>query len=282
MPGYCDTIAPALLADCTNVSVSYSPEFIAQGAIIAGTLAPDMVLIGEGSTEAGDHIEALTLAYVTDPNVPVHRMSPGSAEIAKLSLNSFITLKIAFANFVGDLADSAEVARKRAAPSDAERDNKRHRIDKMHIARAIGADSRVGLKCLLPGYGFGGPCFPRDGRALAAYASQVATAGCPLEAQIAEAPQRANAAHARMHRRSQTTVARCGCMRRQPNTRTQRRGSTHEEAERSRRRGRHGSLTAAYALGCARGQASKHAGSCWRRTRRWRAAPPASRSSSTM
>ena len=51
MPGYCDMIAPSLLADCTNVTVSYSPEFIAQGAIIQGTLNPDMALIGEGSKE---------------------------------------------------------------------------------------------------------------------------------------------------------------------------------------------------------------------------------------
>ena len=43
MPGYCDTIAPSLLKDCVNVTVSYSPEFIAQGAIMAGTLEPDMV-----------------------------------------------------------------------------------------------------------------------------------------------------------------------------------------------------------------------------------------------
>jgi len=197
MPGYCDTIAPALLADCTNVTVSYSPEFIAQGAIVAGTLQPDMVLIGEGSKEAGDHIEELTLRYVTNGRPPVHRMSAGSAEIAKLSLNSFITLKIAFANFVGDLADSAEAARKRAAPRAVDREDKRKRIDKMHIARAIGADSRVGLKCLLPGYGFGGPCFPRDGRALASFAQQVATSACPLEAEIADAPGRANAGHAR-------------------------------------------------------------------------------------
>ena len=34
MPGYCDMVAPSLLSDCTNVTVSYSPEFIAQGAII--------------------------------------------------------------------------------------------------------------------------------------------------------------------------------------------------------------------------------------------------------
>ena len=118
MPGYCDSIAPALLRDCVNCTVSYSPEFIAQGAIIAGTLAPDMVLIGEGSPEAGAAIEELTLRYVT--NAPaVHRVSAGSAEIAKLGLNSFVTLKIAFANFLGDLADSAEAARRRAAGSAA-------------------------------------------------------------------------------------------------------------------------------------------------------------------
>ena len=160
MPGYCNTVAPALLSGCENVSVSYSPEFIAQGAIMAGTLMPDMVLIGEGSKEAGDHIEELTLRYVTNCP-PVHRMSSGSAEVAKLALNSFITLKIAFGNFLGDLSDAAERARKRAAPDDAARDDKRKRIDKMQIARAIGADTRVGLKCLLPGYGFGGPCFSR-------------------------------------------------------------------------------------------------------------------------
>ena len=198
MPGYCDQIAPSLLSNCTNVTVSYSPEFIAQGAIVMGTLQPDMVLIGEGSKEAGDHIEELTLRYVTNGRPPVHRMSPGSAELAKLSLNSFITLKIAFGNFIGDLADSAEVARKRAAPSDIERHDKRRKIDKMQIALALGADSRVGLKCLLPGYGFGGPCFPRDGRALASYASQVATSSSlELDQAIAEAPAKANFSHAR-------------------------------------------------------------------------------------
>ena len=125
-------------------------------------------------------------------------MSPASAEIAKLSLNSFITLKIAFANFLGDLADAAEVARKRAAPSDVERNDKRRKVDKLQIAHALGADSRIGLKCLLPGYGFGGPCFPRDGRALASYASQVAmSSSLEVDPAIAEAPAKANHSHAR-------------------------------------------------------------------------------------
>ena len=204
MPGYCDMVAPALLSGCENVSVSYSPEFIAQGAIIAGLVKPDMVLIGEGCKEAGDHISALTLRYVTNCP-PVHRMSAGSAEVAKLALNSFITLKIAFGNFIGDLSDAAERARKRAAPDDTTRDDKRKRIDKMQIARAIGADTRVGLKCLLPGYGFGGPCFPRDGRALASFASHVSHATCPVDAELAEAPGRANASHA--HSQAQKLIA---------------------------------------------------------------------------
>ena len=151
MPGYCDTIAPALLVDCVNVTVSYSPEFIAQGAIIEGTLRPDVALIGEGSEAAGDMLEALTRAYVLNDDVTIHRISPGSAEIAKLALNGFVTLKIAFANFLGDLADAAEVRRRRYAPATA-RDDPRRRIDKLDVARAIGSDSRVGFKCLLPGY----------------------------------------------------------------------------------------------------------------------------------
>merc|ERR1711871_1641093 len=41
------------------------------------------------------------------------------------------------------------------------------------VLNAVGKDSRVGLKYLRPGYGFGGPCFPRDNRALGGYAKSV-------------------------------------------------------------------------------------------------------------
>lgn len=45
--------------------------------------------------------------------------------------------------------------------------------DKYAICSAIGADSRVGTKYIRPGYGFGGPCFPRDNRALGGYGEMV-------------------------------------------------------------------------------------------------------------
>jgi len=88
-------------------------------------------------------------------NPRICRMTPESAEITKLSVNCFITTKIAFCNMVGDIADRTPNA------------------NKYDILEAVGGDSRVGLKCLKPGYGFGGPCFPRDNRALGNYARSV-------------------------------------------------------------------------------------------------------------
>src|SRR5687767_11915583 len=81
-------------------------------------------------------------------------MSRLSAEICKLATNCFLTTKIAFANAIGDLAAMAG-----AQP------------DK--ILAAIGSDSRIGEKYLGYGYGFGGPCFPRDNRALGYFADNL-------------------------------------------------------------------------------------------------------------
>ncbi len=153
-PGYMQNTARGLLADCTNITLNYNPPFIAQGEIIRGLVTPDMVLIGQASEETGDLIESLHRSICR--NTPhIARMSVESAEIAKLSLNCYVTGKIAFANLVGDLADETPGA------------------NKFDILQAIGFDSRIGSKCLLPGYGFGGPCFVRDNRALADYADLI-------------------------------------------------------------------------------------------------------------
>ena len=153
-PGYIKNIAYSLIKDCKNMTISYNPEFIAQGNIISGFENPDMILIGEGSKQIGDLLESIYKQMCK--NQPrVCRMSPSSAEITKLAVNCFITTKIAFANSIGDVADLTKDA------------------NKYDILKAVGADSRVGNKCLNPGYGFGGPCFPRDNRALGSYIKKV-------------------------------------------------------------------------------------------------------------
>jgi len=171
-PGYIANEARALLADCPQTSLSYNPEFIAQGDIIHGTKNPDMVLIGEGSKEAGDWLEEIYKTCCPNTST-ICRMSVSSAEITKLSVNCFITMKIAFANLVADIADETPGA------------------NKVDILQAVGKDCRIGERNLKPGYGFGGPCFPRDNRALGNYASKIG-----IEPTLFRATDTTNKAHA--------------------------------------------------------------------------------------
>jgi len=154
LPGYIAKVGRFLIQDCENCSLSYNPEFIAQGDIVNGQLRPDMVLIGEGSKAAGDRMQQI-YEDMCENKPKICRMSPESAEITKLGVNCFITMKVTFSNLIGDIADRTPGA------------------DKFAITNAIGQDSRVGTKYLRPGYGFGGPCFPRDNRALGGYSEMV-------------------------------------------------------------------------------------------------------------
>jgi UDPglucose 6-dehydrogenase len=150
MPGYCDRAAAQMAP--LNYHISYNPEFIAQGTIVQDQQYPDQVLIGEASVEAGDAIEAVYRRLcVKTPTFC--RMARLSAEIAKLATNCFLTTKISFANSIGDLA--LQVG---AEPE--------------KILAAIGADGRIGHKYLRYGFGYGGPCFPRDNRALGKFGQE--------------------------------------------------------------------------------------------------------------
>jgi nucleotide sugar dehydrogenase len=170
-PGYIRTIGKFLLQDCVDTTLSYNPEFIAQGAIMQGFRNPDIILIGEGSPVIGDRLEELYRNVCTN-NPTVCRMSPDSAEITKLAVNCFVTTKIAYANMIGDIADQTPHA------------------DKFAILQAVGNDKRIGSLYLKPGYGFGGPCFPRDNRALGSYAQEVG-----IEPIIPNATDTANKLH---------------------------------------------------------------------------------------
>lgn len=152
MPKYIDTIGTMLISDCKNTTLSYNPEFIAQGDIINGLKRPDMVLIGTHSKE----LElSLTNIYksVVENNPKFCIVTPLEAEITKISINGYITTKISYANMISDLCDNLNV-------------------DKSSVLDAIGSDCRIGNKYFNPGYSFGGPCFPRDTKALALCMSQ--------------------------------------------------------------------------------------------------------------
>ena len=168
MPGYCSTVQKRL--EKYNYTVSYNPEFIAQGTILKDLQAPDMVLIGESCSESGDEIEEIYKQCTTNQPT-ISRMTTTEAEICKISLNCFLTTKISFANMIGDIARFSD-------------------CNPEPILSAIASDSRVSPKYLRYGFGFGGPCFPRDNRALAIYASEKG-----VKATISEASDDFNALH---------------------------------------------------------------------------------------
>jgi UDPglucose 6-dehydrogenase len=80
-------------------------------------------------------------------------MTPLEAEIAKLTLNCYVTMKITFANQIGNLCHRLGFSPRR-------------------ILDAVGSDTRVGKKYFKSGLGYGGPCFPRDNKALTAFMKQ--------------------------------------------------------------------------------------------------------------
>lgn len=157
MPTSCDTVFRPLLEGLTgktcgkDFGLVYNPEFIALGSVIHNFLNPDMVLIGASDEHSGAIIRDL-YASMVDSNPTYAMMSLTNAEITKLTLNCFVTMKISFANELAAVCERLPGA------------------DVDVVTTAIGADSRVGATYLKGGLGFGGPCFPRDNLAFQHFA----------------------------------------------------------------------------------------------------------------
>jgi len=126
-----------------DLGLCYNPEFIALGDVINGLLHPDFILIGESDKKAGDILASL-YRKVVGPDANIARMNFVNAELTKISVNTYVTMKISFANMLGEICDRLEGA------------------DVAVVADAIGRDTRIGKKYLKPAVGYGGPCFPRD------------------------------------------------------------------------------------------------------------------------
>ncbi len=151
-----------------DFGVCYNPAFIALGSAIHDLLHPDLVLIGESDETAAEQL--VTLYRSICENQPyVARMSIVSSEITKISLNAYVTMKISFANTLANICERIP-----GADVDA-------------ITAALGADKRISPYYLKGGLPFGGPCFPRDNRAFAAFAREQ---GC--EPRLAEATDLVN------------------------------------------------------------------------------------------
>jgi len=125
-----------------------NPEFLREGSAINDCMRPDRVVIGTSSERAAAIMRELYRPlYLIETPVVVTNIE--TAEMIKYASNAFLAVKIGFVNEIANLCDGVGA-------------------DVHVVSKAMGLDKRISPKFLHPGPGYGGSCFPKDTRALAA------------------------------------------------------------------------------------------------------------------
>lgn len=123
-----------------------NPEFLKQGAAVEDFLKPDRVVIGSNSQRATEIMQELYSPFLRTGN-PVIIMDVKSAEMTKYAANSFLAVKISYANEIANICEKVG--------ADAEM-----------VRIGMCSDSRIGSQFLFAGLGYGGSCFPKDVKAM--------------------------------------------------------------------------------------------------------------------
>jgi UDPglucose 6-dehydrogenase len=133
-----------------KMKVVSNPEFLREGSAVQDCLVPDRVVVGTEDEDLAELFKELYHPFVRTGN-PIFILDRKSAEMTKYASNACLAARISFINEISMLCErvGADVTRVRAA---------------------VGADHRIGMQYLFPSLGFGGSCFPKDVRGLAALA----------------------------------------------------------------------------------------------------------------
>lgn len=123
-----------------------NPEFLKQGAAVDDFLKPDRVVIGSNSPKATAIMQEVYAPFFRTASRFVI-MDVKSAEMTKYAANSFLAIKISYANEIANICE--------AVGADAEM-----------VRIGMCSDKRIGSQFLFPGLGYGGSCFPKDVMAL--------------------------------------------------------------------------------------------------------------------
>ncbi|MFI8996618.1 UDP-glucose dehydrogenase family protein [Streptomyces sp. NPDC053542] len=142
-----------LAATGSDAEIAWNPEFLREGCAVGDTMRPERLVVGVSSRRA-DAVLREIYRPMLRAGVPFFSTDPATAELVKVAANSFLATKISFINAMAEVCDAAGA-------------------DAAVLARAIGADTRIGDRFLEPGLGFGGSCFPKDIRAFAARAEEL-------------------------------------------------------------------------------------------------------------
>lgn len=147
-----------------DVDIVSNPEFLREGSAVNDFMRPDRVVIGTSSERAAAVMrEIYRPLYLIETPMVVTNVE--SAEMIKYASNAFLAVKVGFINEIANLCE-------------------RVGADVHVVAKGMGLDKRIGPKFLHPGPGYGGSCFPKDTRALAALGMDHGAPQCIVTAAI--------------------------------------------------------------------------------------------------
>lgn len=148
LPGTFDRLLRPLLNE--YVQPVYHPFFIAMGTVVDDFVRPELTLLGVDGPGVAEHVTDL---YRSFHDAPAPTMSIASAELTKVAYNTFISMKIVYANLLAEMCD--------ATGAD---------VDEVTGALAYANQRIISTRYLRAGMGDGGACHPRDNVALSALA----------------------------------------------------------------------------------------------------------------
>lgn len=129
-----------------------NPEFLREGCAVADLMKPDRIVVGSNSDAAVNLMKKIYEPFMA----PILVTDINSAELIKHAANSFLALKISYANALSAICE--------ASGADVEK-----------VVDGIGTDKRIGRNFLNAGLGYGGSCFPKDIAAFIAICEQMGT-----------------------------------------------------------------------------------------------------------
>jgi UDPglucose 6-dehydrogenase len=136
-----------------EVSLAWNPEFLREGHALADSLEPHRIVVGVDDETA---LRTLRTVYAdwTSRGVPLLETDLATAELAKLSANAMLAIRVSTVNVLAELCEA----------SGADVDD---------LVDIVGSDPRIGRSYLAPGLGYGGSCLPKDIRGLATIAGEL-------------------------------------------------------------------------------------------------------------
>jgi UDPglucose 6-dehydrogenase len=137
--------------------VASNPEFLREGTAVGDFFHPDRIVVGVEDADSAAKLREIYQPILDRKfHCPIHAgncpketagellvTTINSAELIKHASNSFLALKISYANVISDLCE-------------------RIGADVEEVTHAMGLDPRIGAQFLKAGLGFGGFCFPKD------------------------------------------------------------------------------------------------------------------------